>query len=91
MASGCERQLSPKRGADAVERDGKASSSEVGFDLGKDAGTEVDCCSVLTECVGHGNENPVDLGLFFVEEANKFVILLNGFEWFDKDGLPGGR
>jgi hypothetical protein len=32
----------------------------------------------------------VDFGLFFVEEANQLIVLLDGLEGFDEDGLTGG-
>ena len=63
----------------------------MGFDLRKDAGTEMDRCGVFAERVGHGDEDPVNLGLLFIEETNEFVVLLDGFEGFDEDGLAGRR
>ena len=32
----------------------------------------------------------MDLGLFFVQQANQFVVLLDGFQRLDKDGLSAG-
>ena len=32
----------------------------------------------------------MDLGLFFIQQANEFVVLLDGFEGLDKDGLSAG-
>ena len=32
----------------------------------------------------------MDLGLFFVEQADELVILLDGFERLDENGLPAG-
>jgi hypothetical protein len=32
----------------------------------------------------------MDLGLFFLEQPDQFVVLLDGFEWFHKDGLSAG-
>ncbi len=46
---------------------------------------------VFAEGAGHGDEDAVDLGLLFVEEADELVVLLDGFEGFDEDGLAGGR
>ena len=62
----------------------------MGFDFGKDGGAELDCVGVLAECSRHGDEDAVDLRLFFVEEANKLVVLLDGFEGFHEYGLAGG-
>ena len=91
MAGGGEGELLRKGGADAVEGDGEAGAGEVGFDLGEDAGAEVDRRGVFAEGAGHGDEDAVNLGLLFVEEADEFVVLLDGFEGFDEDGLAGGR
>src|ERR1700732_2949870 len=38
---------------------------------------------------GEGDEDAVDLGLFFFEQADEFVVLLDGFERLDVDRLPG--
>ena len=91
MAGGGEGQLLREDGADAVEGVGEAGAGEVGFDFGEDGGAEMDGGGVLAEGAGHGDEDAVDLGLFFVEEADEFVVLLDGFEGFDEDGLAGGR
>ena len=32
----------------------------------------------------------MNFGLLFIEQANKFVVLLDGFERFDEDGCAGG-
>ena len=32
----------------------------------------------------------MDLGLFFIEQAHQFVVLLDGFERLDEDGLTAG-
>jgi hypothetical protein len=37
-----------------------------------------------------GDEDAVDLGLLFFEEADELVVLLDGFEGLDVDGLAGG-
>ncbi len=45
---------------------------------------------VFAERASHGDEDAVNFGLFFVEEADELVVLLDGFEGFDEDGLAGG-
>jgi hypothetical protein len=40
--------------------------------------------------VGHGEEDAVDLGQFFFEEADELVVELDGFERLKIDGLAGG-
>ena len=37
-----------------------------------------------------GDKDAVDLGLLFIEEADELVILLDGLEGLDEDGLAGG-
>src|SRR5260370_27864024 len=32
----------------------------------------------------------MNLRLFFIQQADEFVVLLDGFEWLDKDGLSAG-
>ncbi len=73
--------------ADAAEVVGEAGAGEVGFDFGEDAGADMDGFGVFAEGAGHGDEDAVDLGLFFVEEADEFIVLLDGFEGFHEDGL----
>ena len=57
------------------------------LDLREDAGAEVDRGGVLAKRAGHCDEDAVDLGLLFVEQADEFVVLLDGLERFDEDGL----
>ena len=39
---------------------------------------------------GESDEDAVDFGLLFFEEADELVVLLDGFERLDVDGLAGG-
>src|SRR5882757_5634817 len=89
MPGASEGQLLRKDGADAIQGGGEACPSEVGFDLGEDAGAEVDCRSVFAERSSHGDENAMNLRLLFIEQADEFVILLDGFERFDEYSLFG--
>ena len=77
-------------GADAGERVGEAGAGEVGLDFGEDAGAEEEGVGVAADGAGQCEEDAVDLGLLFVEQADEFVVLLDGFEGFDKDRLTGG-
>jgi len=77
-------------GAGAEEGFCEAGPGGVGFYFGEDGCAEVDGGGVLAERAGHGDEDAVDLGLLFVEEADEFVVLLDGFEGFHEDGLSGG-
>ena len=89
--TGCvKRQLLRKGGANAIQRDGKTGTGKMGFDFGEDAGTEVDHYGVFAESVRHDDEDAVDFGLLFVEEADEFVILLDSFKRLDEYSLSGG-
>jgi len=44
----------------------------------------------LAYVVGHFQEDAVNLGLLLVEQADQFVVLLDGFEGLDEDGLAAG-
>src|SRR5216683_6053976 len=91
MPGGDESQLLRKDGADAIQSGGEACASEVGVDFGEDAGAEVDCCSVFAKRTCHCDENAMNLGLLFIEQADELVVLLDGFERFDEYGLSGRR
>src|SRR6266576_291659 len=91
MPGGGERQLLREAGADAIQSGGEACPGEVGFDFGEDAGAEVDCRGVFAERTSHRNENSMNLGLLFIEQADELVVLLDGFKRFDEYGLSGRR
>ena len=81
----------PKVGRTPVEVVGEAGAGEVGFDLGEDVGAEEDGRRLLADGAGQRDEDAVDLALLLVEEADELVVLLDGFEGFDEDGLAGRR
>ena len=76
-----------ERRAGALEVVGEAGAGEVGFYFGEDGGAEVDGVGELADGAGEGEEDAVDLGLLFVEEADELVVLLDGFEGFHKYSL----
>jgi len=80
-----------KDGPNAVQGFGKASANSVGFDLCENTGAKMDGDGLLTDRAGHGDEDAVDLGLLFVEQANQFVVLFDSFEGLNEDCLPGRR
>src|SRR5579883_2750172 len=49
-----------------------------------------DGAGALCDAASHFQQDAVDLGLFFVEEANEVVVLLDGVERLDEDGLSAG-
>src|SRR5271167_5024078 len=49
-----------------------------------------DAVVVFADAAGHFEEDAMNLGELFVEQADEFVILLDGFQGFDVDGLATG-
>ena len=79
VAGGAELEGFAEGGEGAVEFGGEAGADEVGFDFGEDGGACRECGRLGGEGSGEGYEDAVDLGLLFVEEANEFVVLFDGF------------
>src|SRR5277367_548323 len=50
----------------------------------------MDRFGVFADAAGHFEEDAMNLGELFVEQADEFVILLDGFQGFDVDGLAAG-
>src|ERR1035437_6500784 len=44
---------------------------------------------VAADLASESDKNAVDLGLFFFDQANEFVVLLDGFERLDINSLSG--
>ena len=57
-------------------------------------GQGIDGCENLSgaraDALRHLEEDAVNLGQFFVEQAHQFVVLLDRFEGFDEYGLAAG-
>ncbi len=45
---------------------------------------------MLADAAGHLEQNAMDLRLLFVEQAHQLVVLLDGLERLDEDGLAAG-
>ena len=45
---------------------------------------------VAADLAGERDEDAVNFGLLFFDEADQFVVLLDGFERLNVDGLTGG-
>src|SRR5215469_8425199 len=69
---------------------GEAGLGELKFEFGEHVGGGADGVGVLADTARHLDEDAVDLGLFFVEEADEVVVLLDGFDWLDVDRLAAG-
>ena len=61
----------------------------LGMALVLDAGSVDEALRVGTDQAGKGDEDAMDFGLLFFNQADELVVLLDGFEGFDVDGLAG--
>ena len=43
---------------------------------------------LLADRARHRDQDAVDLRLLFIEQPDELVVLLDGLDRFDKDGLP---
>ena len=77
-------------GAQAVELLGELGTGGEGVELGEDLGGGNEGVGVLADGAGHADEDAVDFGLLLVEEAEEFVVGLDGLHWLDEDSLAGG-
>ena len=77
-------------GADAVVVGGEAGAGEVAFDFGEEIDAGGDGGRVDADVSRHGGEDAMDFGLLVFEQLDEGVVLLDGFEGLDVDGLAGG-
>ncbi len=91
MAGGVQVELlGSDGGSDAVIVPGEAGAGDERIDESKNFGAFYEGCGVAADLAGEGDEDAVDFCLFFFDEADELVVLLDGFERFDVDSLPGG-
>src|SRR6266481_7215455 len=69
---------------------GEAGFGELKFQFGEDVGSGQNRVGVFSNLARHLEEDAMNLGLFFIEQAHEFVVLLDGFERLDKGGLSAG-
>ncbi len=69
---------------------GEAGFGELQLELAEDIDGEEDGLGLLAEAGGHFQQDAVDLALLVFEEADEFVVLLDGFQGLDEDGLAAG-
>ena len=69
---------------------GEAGFGELEFEFGQDVGGGQDRVGVFSDLARHLQQDAMDLGLLFIQQADQFVVLLDGFERLDKDGLSAG-
>ena len=68
----------------------EARFRELKFQFGEDVGCGQDGLSVLSDLARHLEENAMDLRLFFIQQTDEFVVLLDRFEGLDEDCLSAG-
>ena len=91
MAGGFEVQpIGRDGGRDAIVVAGEAGAGLQAVDEGENARAFDESGGVAADLAGEGDEDAMDLGLLFFDEADEFVVLLDGFERLDVDGLAGG-
>src|SRR5271167_3843548 len=95
MASVLQKQASIIRSSrksyrDAVVVFGEAGFGKLEFQFSQDVGSSQEGFGVLSDLPRHFREDAVNFGLLFIEQANEFVVLLDGFEGLDEYGLSAG-
>jgi len=58
--------------------------------FGKSLGGRENRFGGFRDLARHLQQNAMDLGLFFIQQADQVVVLLDGFERLHEDGLPAG-
>ena len=69
---------------------GEACFGELQFQFGEHFGSCENRIGADADALRHLQQDAVNLGLFFVKQAHQFVVLLDGFERLDENGLPAG-
>src|SRR5260221_760389 len=69
---------------------GEAGFGELKFEFGEGIGGDQDCIRVLADLARHLEEDAMNLGLFFIQQADEFVVLLDWFERLEQEGLSAG-
>src|SRR5438067_13524064 len=67
---------------------GKTSFGELQFQFTQNFGRNQNRIRMLADETGHLQQDAMNLSLLFLQQSHELVILLNGFQWLDKDGLP---
>src|SRR2546425_848944 len=67
---------------------GETSFGELQFQFTQNFGHSADCVGVFADEMGHLQQDAMNLSLLFLQQSHELVILLNGFQRLDKDGLP---
>ena len=69
---------------------GEAGFGELEFKFGQDLRGGQDRVRVFSDVARHLQQDAMNLGLFFIQQADQFVVLLDGFEGLDKYCLSAG-
>ena len=88
MAGGVEAQQIGRDGrGHAIVVAGKAGAGLEAVDQGQDARAFNEAEGVAAYLASERDKDAMNFGLLFFNEADQFVVLLDGFEWLDVDGL----
>ena len=77
-----------QRGGHTLVVLGEAGLDELQFQLSKHRGRRRNFNRVLPDLCGHLHQNAMDLCQFLFQQADQFIVLLDGFKRFHKDRLP---
>ena len=91
MAGGFQAQpIRRNRRGHAIEAAGKAGAGLEAVNQRQDARAFDETVGAAAHLAGEGDKDAVNLGLLFFDEAHQLVVLLDGFQGLDVDGLPRG-
>ena len=80
----------PRVDAGAVVLFGEAGLGELEFQFAQDFYCGEDGAGLGADSGGHFEQDAVNFGQLFFEQADEFVVLLDGFEGLDENGLAAG-
>ena len=78
-----------KRRADAAEVAREFRNGKMRLNLRENLGPARDRSGLLADRLCHRHQDPVDLGLLFVQKAHQFVVLLDRLHGLDEHSLAG--
>ena len=68
----------------------EAGFCKLQFQFRQDTGAGEDRIRIFSDTASHFQEDAVNLGLLFVQQANQFIVLLDGLQGLDENRLPAG-
>jgi hypothetical protein len=82
--------ISAQLDGDAVVVIGEAGFGELEFQFAEHLDGDQNFFRPLADLLRHLYQNAMDLDQFFFQQADQFVVLLDGFQRFDENGLSAG-